>query len=315
MGLNNPFSNRLVRTIFYDHLQPKVGSILYVKLIGLPNSFIGTPEHTGVYIGNNNIVEVHGSGEIKCVTIQEFLGYDSLVRMGIYAYILTDENGMVLADPEIAARAKARIGEKIKYNLLDNNCHMFTSYCITGDIHNTDSTFLELTWAVKDHFKIKKVDWRVCIDQLEYSPINKSEHVDTYSESKGIIKYYLDYVPVTAIERKHNIFHDKVLGIRCTPNNTYLYIEYTSVAFLGGWYSFDLPVYLIDKTTNRKYKALEILPFQDKPSEKKAETKRIPKGDKFIGRLTFEAININREFSLQDRIDTIYSSIKWKPKA
>lgn len=163
MAFNNPFSNRVVRTLFYDYAEPKVGSILYVKLIGVPFQMFGSPEHTGIYIGNNQVVELHGSGEIRCVSMSKFLYGDSLfVRMGINVYVITNKKGKVLCSTLAAERAKKKVGSKIDYNLVMNNCHMFTSYCLTGNENNNDSTFLQLQWKIAEHFVISKVDWRVC---------------------------------------------------------------------------------------------------------------------------------------------------------
>jgi len=46
--------------VFRDHVRPKIGSVVYCDLWMV--------EHSGIYIGNNRIVHLDGSGKIEIVT-------------------------------------------------------------------------------------------------------------------------------------------------------------------------------------------------------------------------------------------------------
>lgn len=102
MGLNNGWLTRTTTYLFKEHVLPKPGSILYVKLVGIPLSILGTPEHTGIYVGDNRIVELNGNGNIIPVSLEGFLDYGSLTRMGLFAYVACDKYGNVLHDSSIA---------------------------------------------------------------------------------------------------------------------------------------------------------------------------------------------------------------------
>lgn len=164
MGLNNGWLTRTTTFYFKKHVHPKPGSILYVKLVGIPFSILGTPEHTGIYVGDNRIVELNGNGNIIPVSLKGFLDYGSLTRMGLFAYVACDKNGNVLHDSNIAQRAQEKVGSTRSYNVLFDNCHQFTSGCITGQFENTDNFFWMLEETIKRHFGVAKIYWRVCVD-------------------------------------------------------------------------------------------------------------------------------------------------------
>lgn len=131
--LDNPFTSlaeSFVKNVIMDKATPQVGSILKVDLWG------GAAAHTGVYIGNGEIVELYednGIGEIRIVRPNRFLHGepDSLVRTGSFIYCACEDN-VALGATEIAERAKNAVGEKHIYELVGKNCHAFVSYCITG---------------------------------------------------------------------------------------------------------------------------------------------------------------------------------------
>ena len=92
MGIMDWFDNpvtsitdSVVKNVFMDKVKPKVGSILKVD-IGL-----WFANHTGIYIGNNQIVELYnddGIATIRIVSPMKFLRgeADSLARYGSYIY-------------------------------------------------------------------------------------------------------------------------------------------------------------------------------------------------------------------------------------
>ena len=71
------------KNVICDPVLPKPGSVLKVDLAA------GLACHTGIYVGNNRIVEMtnqNGTGIIKKVSPKYFLDY-SLVRTGLFIYV------------------------------------------------------------------------------------------------------------------------------------------------------------------------------------------------------------------------------------
>ena len=104
---------------------PKIGSVLYCDLLGFF-------EHTGVYIGNNQIVHRDGKGFIAVVSPKEFLArLDG--RNPAKSIFVACRGNEVYGSSVAAKRAIAAIHDpKFKgYNLLFKNCHQFTQYCLT----------------------------------------------------------------------------------------------------------------------------------------------------------------------------------------
>jgi len=139
----------VVDNVFRDKVdEPEIGSVLYCDLA------FGYAEHSGIYIGNNEIVNLHGNGKIEIVSPEEFI--EGTTAISIYVSCIDE---YPVGSIEVARRAKNMVGSKVDYNLLFNNCHQFTSGCLTGDFKNSDS-FL---WMLKD--TAKKVlgcnTWRV----------------------------------------------------------------------------------------------------------------------------------------------------------
>lgn len=131
------FTDKLGKTID----EPKIGSILYTGLLA---DFM---EHTGIYIGNGKIIELNNKGHITVVSPSEFVNGGT----GINIYV-SSRNGHSVGSSLIAERAiefEKGIGVK-NYNILFDNCHMFTSACIINELDNSNS-FL---WMVKDLAKI-----------------------------------------------------------------------------------------------------------------------------------------------------------------
>ncbi len=149
MGLGESF----IKNVFCDIVKPRIGSVVKVDLLGkeLLNSQTVTRSlcHTGIYIGNDEIVEwanIDGTATVRIVSAEEFIeGDDCISRTGLFIYVACkqDRNGNCIAmgSQDIAERAKSAVGETSKYRILFNNCHMFTQYCITGKKSDC-STFL-----------------------------------------------------------------------------------------------------------------------------------------------------------------------------
>lgn len=131
-----------------DQVQPEIGSVLYCDLA------FGYMEHSGIYVGNNQIVHLNGRGNIETVSPRRFLDGGSGVHIYVSCY-----NTIAVGDQSTAERAKNWVGHSRDYNFVLDNCHQFSAGCLTGNFNNS-SNFL---WMLKDEAKNRLManTWRV----------------------------------------------------------------------------------------------------------------------------------------------------------
>ncbi len=117
--------------------EPMVGSILYCDLAA---SFA---EHSGVYLGNGEIMQLNRKGWIEIVTAEEFT--EGTPALSIY---ISCGGSHPVGNSAIAERAR-RYEREISvrdYNVLLDNCHQFSAGCVLDDPENSNN-FL---WMLKD---------------------------------------------------------------------------------------------------------------------------------------------------------------------
>ena len=124
----------------YPKVQPKVGSIVHCSLYGV--------QHSGIYIGENTIVNLERTGDITAVTPKDFVKNTTALAI----YVACDAENNVLHSEKIAQNAVHQIGKNLRYNVLINNCHKFTAGCILGDFNNLNLTFTALNSVIKSYF-------------------------------------------------------------------------------------------------------------------------------------------------------------------
>lgn len=133
-----------------------VGSILKVDLKL-------NADHSGIYLGYGNVAELDGSGKIMVRHLDDFLKGDRSWRCGQKIYAAYDsKNRKFLAEDQIALRAIESLCQIRDYNVTNENCHKFSTGCITGNFDN-DVTFLsDLEGNVIKHFCLKETEfeWR-----------------------------------------------------------------------------------------------------------------------------------------------------------
>lgn len=128
------------------------GAIVYCDLL--------TFEHSGVYIGDGNIVHLDGSGNIICTSGQEFLnrldGFNQAIS--IYASCVGKDG---VGSLSVANYAESQIGNHRNYNLVLNNCHKFSLECLLEDASSvpTVGTLRDLKYATWDIYGTDT--WRV----------------------------------------------------------------------------------------------------------------------------------------------------------
>lgn len=111
---------------FLIHSQvPAVGSVLYCNLCLIA-------EHTGIYVGDGKVVHLNGNGQIEAVDFRSFMERLEGRNPTISIFCPTDSHGRTIGNKEAAQRALSMVGSRRHYDLLLDNCHCFTYYCLTG---------------------------------------------------------------------------------------------------------------------------------------------------------------------------------------
>lgn len=145
-NLAKSFTDNVIR----DRVTPEIGSILYCDLLAV--------EHSGIYIGDNKIAHLDGSGRIQWVYPDEFMERLNGFNTAISIYV-SSRDGLAVGSEEVATRAKQYIGKERDYNLIFDNCHQFVSGCLTGDFENADNFLLLLKSTAQK--TIGADEWRV----------------------------------------------------------------------------------------------------------------------------------------------------------
>lgn len=147
---NYPLGN-LIAEAFMDQVEPEIGSVVHCELAG----FI---DHSGIYVGRNRIVHLDGSGLIEKVSPEQFInrlnGYNLATTI-----LVSCKNGKPIGSKAAAKRARDKVGTRLNYSIHSNNCHKFSSGCLTGDYENTDILFSDLTLTTDKVLETN--EWRV----------------------------------------------------------------------------------------------------------------------------------------------------------
>jgi hypothetical protein len=127
-------------------VKPVAGSIVCCTLAGVL-------EHTGIYIGDDTIIELHGDGLVKGVSKQRFIEN----RSGSKVFVSCDRQARPLFSDDIATRACTQIYQYHEYDLLKNNCHNFVWQCCAKQ-SATITTFNQLNKRLASYFK-QRIYW------------------------------------------------------------------------------------------------------------------------------------------------------------
>ncbi|GIU28408.1 lecithin retinol acyltransferase family protein [Shewanella schlegeliana] len=107
----------------------------------------GVIEHTGIWLGDNTLVELHGSGLVRAVSVERFLAG----RTGSRIYQACNHQHQALIGEQVLDRAKQSIFNYREYDLFDNNCHRFVWHCLSGE-EIALSSFSKLNDRIGTHF-------------------------------------------------------------------------------------------------------------------------------------------------------------------
>ncbi|MGL5040262.1 MAG: lecithin retinol acyltransferase family protein [Aeromonas sp.] len=130
-------SKSFVDNVINQRVTPKIGSVVYCEL------FFGLGDHSGIYLGDDQIAHLDGSGQIEVVSTIAFLNRLHGFNSAMSIYVSCHDNNPV-GNQTYAERAKNYIGKRRDYHVLLDNCHQFTSGCITGDFENADNYMIML---------------------------------------------------------------------------------------------------------------------------------------------------------------------------
>ena len=131
------------------HIEPGVGAVVYCQLL--------SAEHSGIYLGNGRIAQLSGTGKIEEVSLACFT--NNITTFDKDIFIPVDSFGCAISFEEAATHAKKMLDSTRSYHFLYDNCHQFSSGCLTDNFEN-DANFL---WMVKSAFTEatnKHVHWQ-----------------------------------------------------------------------------------------------------------------------------------------------------------
>lgn len=120
----------LVRS-WQDKVTPVPGSVVICDLMDLV-------EHSGIYIGDNTIVHLSGNGNIEASSPEKFIARLNGLNKSQFIEVSCCDN-FAVGSEEVADRARMMIGTRRNYNLVMDNCHQFTSGCLSGNFENADN--------------------------------------------------------------------------------------------------------------------------------------------------------------------------------
>lgn len=144
-SLKKSFVDNVIR----DKVIPDIGSIVHCSMYGV--------EHTGVYIGDGQIVALQGNGKIKKTTPSEFTEGTNAISI----YVACD-NERPISSIYVAELAISMIGGERNYHMLLDNCHQFTVGCITGNFDNADNYFFMVESEISKSLNNNNpINWRV----------------------------------------------------------------------------------------------------------------------------------------------------------
>lgn len=187
---------------FRDKIKPVPGSVLKCDLAGGVSVMCGSLCHTGIYLGDDRIVEVvpgKRKAKIQIVDPYDFLNGQgtNFIRTGINIYVATDGEGRALGSQAVADRAldyHKRRKSGGEYDLVDNNCHKFTVRCVTGEEpENAKLTESDVEEALESVFGCDQVTWEptgfgagdISFDDVDY---DDEDHLETAaSDGKQLV--------------------------------------------------------------------------------------------------------------------------------
>jgi uncharacterized protein YycO len=122
--------------------------------------YCGHAEHSGIYIGNNEIVHLNSDGFVEVVSPKGFMANTTAVNI----YVSCDGR-YATGSKEVAENAKLLLGEYRSYNFILENCHQLSASCLSGDFSDNGCSFM---WLLKSEARehIGANTWRHWDDEF-----------------------------------------------------------------------------------------------------------------------------------------------------
>lgn len=130
-------------------VQPEIGAIVCCGIGGLL-------DHSGIWLGDNTIVELDGNGLIKPISVQRF----TKERSGKNIFIACDSKAKPIRCEAAAQRAQQQVFQYRDYHVIENNCHQFIWQCFEPNDKSL-TTFKELNVRLAKRFN-RKIYWDIC---------------------------------------------------------------------------------------------------------------------------------------------------------
>lgn len=127
-----------------------------IVFCGLLNTF----EHSGIYIGEDSVVELNGDGKIRKISINKFLTSSEFRNNKLYTFV--DKNNIPICTYSFSQRAEKMLNLNRNYHVIFDNCHQFTSGCITNNFENADNAFWMLKLTIE-----KRLSCEIFIREVE----------------------------------------------------------------------------------------------------------------------------------------------------
>jgi len=134
---------------YVPKIKPKIGSVVCCGLGGIL-------DHTGIYIGENTIVELAGNGLVRAISMERFLDN----RSGELIFIACDSKGRPLTCKLAADQATKNVFNYYEYDVINNNCHRFIWQCFSQQ-DSQFSTFKAFSYKLAKYFN-RVIYWDVC---------------------------------------------------------------------------------------------------------------------------------------------------------
>lgn len=133
---------------------PRAGVPLLVSLAGMA-------EPSGIFLGRSRVAELNGNGCLMDVSLSEFVngqvGDKANVRWGTRIFAACDDStGRPLESLKVAHIARDFVAKvkRVKYNLFNNNCHLFSASCVRGELSDGRSW---AEWLMDGTFSIDRL--------------------------------------------------------------------------------------------------------------------------------------------------------------
>jgi len=121
-------AEHILDNYIFDTVQPIIGSVVYCDFIIAASAI----QHSGIYVGNGNIVHLNGDGVVEKVSATEFVSGLMGFKCGSSIYV-SCEGTTPVGDSFAADLALSKVGNKYDYRIYKDNCHRFVAECIGFD--------------------------------------------------------------------------------------------------------------------------------------------------------------------------------------